>query len=325
MLTGYLANPTPMPVDIIFLDEAQDLSALQWACFREMAKDAKRIYMAGDDDQAIYGFIGGSEYGFLDHPADQEHLLGKSWRVPRAVGQQADAVIAKVGHRKAKAVEWMDKPGELSRWGLDAFTLPWRSLLADHQSIMVLARHRKGARNFSDDLKAVGIPHDLNGDGLKAWKEAKIAEAFLRLQAGEKVTVRQAMLVLNALDLPGDMLKGMRPRQTVGKTLLPSVDWKGSMVEMFGGFNAKKVKRYEAIRQLVNQDGLASLAKEPTVRVSTMHAAKGAEADLVIIVPECNGIVRRNILTPAEIRLAYVTMTRLVPRSDNYITHFFGG
>ena len=91
-------------------------------------------------------------------------------------------------------------------------------------------------------------------------------------------------------------------------------------------------KLYEAIRQLVNQDGLASLSKEPSIRVSTMHAAKGAESDLVIIVPECTAIVRRNILTPSEIRLAYVAMTRvkqqgiiLIPRSDNYITHFFGG
>jgi superfamily I DNA/RNA helicase len=63
-----------------------------------------------------------------------------------------------------------------------------------------------------------------------------------------------------------------------------------------------------------------------------MHAAKGAEADLVIIVPDCTTIVRRNILTPAEVRLAYVAMTRakkqcvvLTPRSDCFITHFFGG
>lgn len=332
MLTGYLADPTPLPVDVVFLDETQDLSVLQWLVFHALVKGVQRVYMAGDDDQAIYGFIGGSEYGFLDHPADKEFVLSQSWRVPRAVGEQADAVIAKVGHRKEKSVQWMDKPGELQRWGLDAFTLPWRSLMTDYKSIMVLTRHRKGARNFSDDLKAVGIPHDLNGDGIKAWKEAKIAEAFLKLQAGDKVTVRAALTMLNALEMPTDMLKGLKPRAMVTRALLPEVDFKTDLVSMFGGFTEKKVKRYEAIRQLINQDGLESLAKTPTVRVSTMHAAKGAESDLVIIVPECNSIVRRNILTPAEIRLAYVAMTRvkqqgiiLTPRTDNYITHFFGG
>jgi superfamily I DNA/RNA helicase len=63
-----------------------------------------------------------------------------------------------------------------------------------------------------------------------------------------------------------------------------------------------------------------------------MHAAKGAEADLVVIVPDCTTIVRRNMVTPAEVRLAYVAMTSakkqvvvLTPRTDCYITHFFGG
>lgn len=332
MLTGYLAEPVPLPVDVIFLDEAQDLSYLQWAVFHQLAKNAKRIYMAGDDDQAIYGFIGGSEYGFLDHPADQEHVISKSWRVPMGVGMAADKVIAKVSHRKQKNVQWMDKPGEFTRMNLDAFTLPWRDLLEQNKDIMVLTRHRKGARNFSDDLKAVGIPHDLNGEGLKSWKEAKIAETFLKLRDGGKVTVRQALNLMHELEIEPSMLKGLKPRQMVTKELLPLVPFKESFVELFGGHDQKRVKRYEAIRQLVNQDGVDALGKEPSVRVSTMHAAKGAEADLVIIVPECTSIVRRNILTPSEIRLAYVAMTRvkkqgiiLIPRSDNYITHFFGG
>ena len=332
MLTGYLDNPTPLPVDIIFLDEAQDLSILQMQVFHELAKNAKRIYMAGDDDQAIYGFIGGDEYGFLDHPSDQEHIISKSWRVPMEVGRAADQVIAKVGHRKAKAVEWMDKPGDLRRMNLDAFTLPWRSFMEDYKDVMILTRHRKGARKFSDDLKAVGIPHDLNGDGLKSWKEAKIAETYLKIKDGQKVTVRAALNMLQALDMESSVLKGMRPRQQVDPALFAGVDFNTSFVDLFGGFDQKKIKRYEAIRQLVNQDGLASLSKEPSIRVSTMHAAKGAESDLVIIVPECTAIVRRNILTPSEIRLAYVAMTRvkqqgiiLIPRSDNYITHFFGG
>lgn len=332
MLVEYIANPSPLPVDIIFLDEAQDLSEYQWMVFHELAKNAQRIYMAGDDDQAIYGFIGGSEYGFLDHPADKEHVISKSWRVPMEVGLAADNVIAKVQHRKQKNVQWMDKPGELRRMNLDAFTLPWRSLMSDYKDIMVLARHRLGARNFSDDLKAVGIPHDLNGEGIKSWKEAKLAETFLKLQDGQSVTVRAALNLLSALGLSGDVFRGMKPRAQINKSSLPFVDLQTSFVDQLGGFDKKKLKRYEAVRQLVNQDGLESLAKEPIVRVSTMHGAKGAEADLVIIVPECTSIVRRNLMTPSEIRLAYVAMTRvkkqgivLIPRSDNYITHFFGG
>ena len=56
-------------VDVAMLDEGQDNSPLMWRCFEKMVSGAQRVYMAGDDDQAIYTFIGASEYGFLDHPS----------------------------------------------------------------------------------------------------------------------------------------------------------------------------------------------------------------------------------------------------------------
>ena len=333
MLTCYLEDGPSMPVDVLFLDEAQDLSLLQWLVFHRLARDAKRVYMAGDDDQAIYTFIGGSEYGFLDHEFNNEIMLQKSWRVPQAVGEAADQIIHKVGHRKDKAVEWRKDTGDVQRINLDAFTLPWRTYLDRYKTIMVLCRHRKGARNFSDDLKAVGIPHDINGEGMGSWREARIIHTYYTLREGGHVTVKQALKLLDELELSGAALKGLKPRTRIDAALLKSVDFKApTWVQMFAGHDSLKIKRYEAIRQLVNNDGYGCLAKDPPIKVSTMHGAKGAEAELVIIVPECTGIVRRNILTPSEIRLAYVALTRtkkqavvLIPRSDSYITHFFGG
>lgn len=333
MLTGFLKSPSPLPCDVVILDEAQDLSELQWLIFELLCKNAERVYMAGDDDQAIYPFIGGSEYGFLDHKADEEHVLSKSYRVPREIGEVADRIIKKVGHRKAKAVHWRDAPGEVQRTNLDAFSLPWRRFLDEYKTIMVLTRHRLGARNFSDDLKTLGIPHDFGGEGIAAWKEAKIAETFLVLRDGGSVTVRAAKDMLKALDRPSDKLTAYKPRTKITRDLLPEVPWddKG-WVRNFGGDSERKLRRYEAIRKLVNNDGVEVLAKKPAIRISTMHAVKGDEAELVIIVPDCTAIVRQNMQTPGEIRLAYVALTRaqrkaviLIPRSDNYITHFFGG
>jgi DNA helicase-2/ATP-dependent DNA helicase PcrA len=332
MLVQYIEQDGPaLPVDVLILDEAQDLSELQWAVFHRLARDAQIVYMAGDDDQAIYPFIGGSEFGFLDHPVDEEHVIGKSWRVPQLIGEQADAIIQKIAHRKPKKAKWMDKEGRVTRMNHDAFSLPWRDLLAKYDSIMVLTRHRKGARGFSDDLKAVGVPHDANGEGLGTWPEARIIHTYYELREGRSVTVKQAMKLLAELEIQGKELQGLKPRAKVGVEKLPGIDFSTpTWVNYFAGDNRTKTKRYEAIRQLINQDGPESLVRPPRVRISTMHAAKGAEADLIIVVPECTSIVRRNVMTPAEIRLAYVTMTRakqdaivLTPRSDSYITHFF--
>ncbi len=40
--------------EAIFIDEAQDLSPLQWRLFDELKKYTKDMYLAGDDDQAIF-------------------------------------------------------------------------------------------------------------------------------------------------------------------------------------------------------------------------------------------------------------------------------
>ena len=42
------------PLKVLILDEAQDCTPLQWSVIYKMANKVKRIYLAGDDDQAIY-------------------------------------------------------------------------------------------------------------------------------------------------------------------------------------------------------------------------------------------------------------------------------
>ena len=53
-------------LSVSFIDEAQDLSPLQWDVAHIIEKHSDRIYCAGDDDQAIYKWAG----------ADVEHFIG---------------------------------------------------------------------------------------------------------------------------------------------------------------------------------------------------------------------------------------------------------
>ena len=42
---------------VIFVDEAQDLSLIQWAMINKIEKDTEcDVWVAGDDDQAIFGW-----------------------------------------------------------------------------------------------------------------------------------------------------------------------------------------------------------------------------------------------------------------------------
>jgi DNA helicase II / ATP-dependent DNA helicase PcrA len=70
--------------EAVFLDEAQDLSPLQWDVFFYIEGRSRRSYIAGDDDQAIYNFQGASSEIFINLEGTFDAQI-KSQRVPRKV------------------------------------------------------------------------------------------------------------------------------------------------------------------------------------------------------------------------------------------------
>jgi DNA helicase II / ATP-dependent DNA helicase PcrA len=60
MLSQFIANADQCcpRFKLTFLDEAQDLSPLQWDIAHILDKKSERMYCAGDDDQAIYRWAG---------------------------------------------------------------------------------------------------------------------------------------------------------------------------------------------------------------------------------------------------------------------------
>ena len=61
--------------DVIFIDEAQDLSPLQWKLFDILKTKTKDIYLAGDDDQSIFAWAGADVKRFLAEPAKEKTLI----------------------------------------------------------------------------------------------------------------------------------------------------------------------------------------------------------------------------------------------------------
>ena len=85
-----------------FIDEAQDLSPLQWKLYDKLKEKAEHIYLAGDDDQAIFAWAGADVKRFINEPA-QEKTLRYSRRVSQAVQMQSNFPISKImGLRKPK-------------------------------------------------------------------------------------------------------------------------------------------------------------------------------------------------------------------------------
>ena len=89
--------------EAIFIDEAQDLSPLQWKLFDELKKYTKDMYLAGDDDQAIFAWAGADVNRFIKEAADVEKVLKYSKRISKAVQERSEIPLSRIsGIRKQK-------------------------------------------------------------------------------------------------------------------------------------------------------------------------------------------------------------------------------
>lgn len=95
----------PGQPEVIFVDEAQDLTPLQLKLVRSWGLQAKWFVLVGDDDQAIFSFMGADPRVFIK-PSGYEKkeplVLDRSYRVPAEVLHYAQWVIHYVRHRHEK-------------------------------------------------------------------------------------------------------------------------------------------------------------------------------------------------------------------------------
>jgi DNA helicase-2/ATP-dependent DNA helicase PcrA len=120
MLVRYNSDFRPINAPVLMVDETQDLSPLQWSIIRQLAQGAKLVYMAGDDDQAIYVWGGADAHGMATYHTlwgGQIKVLAQSYRVPRAVHAMAQNVVSRIKQRHTKEYAPRDADGGINRYG----------------------------------------------------------------------------------------------------------------------------------------------------------------------------------------------------------------
>lgn len=85
----------------IIVDEAQDSSILELSLIRKWTARAEYAVLAGDSDQAIYGWRGADATAMVatEIPEEDNYKLTKSWRVPAPVHAAASAWIDQADFR----------------------------------------------------------------------------------------------------------------------------------------------------------------------------------------------------------------------------------
>ena len=159
---------------IVFIDEAQDLSALQWAFAERVMAKAEKIYLAGDDDQAICQSFGAAPEELVTYECAVEIPLEQSYRIPPRVHQflfSERGIVNRLKElfvRKDKA--WLarsvDQDEIAENEGLLA-PVHWNELpdliaAFPNKDWLIMAATHQSIGTISDSLKRLGVPHILS-------------------------------------------------------------------------------------------------------------------------------------------------------------------
>lgn len=336
MLLEYHAKGDPGDLDVVYVDEAQDLSKFQWEIVKKYAANAEKLVLAGDDDQSIYKFLGSDEYGFLDFPADEDVILTESHRCPTAVGERADEIIKSIERRKDKTVEWAKKQGSVREYSLNPSFLPWKEWHEGNETVMVLTRHRRQMYDVRKMLDEMYIPHTLGGKSTATSHLGHMIRVYLELRHGLR-EFRPAV-VGKMLDAMGERKMAREIRELgVGnqRTLTKAdvnIDWTtGAWPNLFTT-RKWELRQIDTLRKQINAFGLDVISSEPpNIDISTYHGSKGREADHVVLFTDCYPATwkEQEDNPDNEMRLAYVGLTRakknaiiIVPRTAMYLLAF---
>lgn len=119
MLEQFVKNNTTISFDVLFIDEAQDLSPLQWQMVRTLWSKAEKTYIAGDDDQAIFKWAGADVDHFiaLREEVDFIDTLDQSYRIPGGpIHELSQNIINRVDNRYEKPYMPRQEQGDLTHY-----------------------------------------------------------------------------------------------------------------------------------------------------------------------------------------------------------------
>lgn len=310
MLAEFVNMESPPHLDVLLVDEAQDLSALQWRVVELLARSARRVVVAGDDDQAIYRWAGADVEHMIDLPGDAR-VLDQSYRCPPVIQALAGGIIETVGRRRAK--EWRAREGE---GAVDhASSIDQVDLTGD--DILILARNEYILREqFEPELRRRGILYERRGKSSLSPTMMRDVQAWERFRRGETLLAGEVVQVLEHMSAGRGVKRGHKKLPGYGEE--EPVTYSELLRE---SILLTEAPWFEALDRLPQDDvsymrvalsNKARLTERPKIRLSTIHGAKGGQANHVVISREIAQRTWREmeVQPDDEARVWYVGVTR---------------
>lgn len=305
MLTRFCEVDHPVNVKVAFIDEAQDLSKLQWTVCQSAFRDCDEVVIAGDDDQAIFQWAGADTKSFLDLTG-KKVVLQKSHRLPRKIHELACKIVAPIQSRYPKEFSSRDEEG---------FVKKYRELqhvpTDDEGNWLWLARNTSSLKEIELLLRARHLIY-LSKSGCSVSAEhVRGIHLWELFRSGEPLLCADLQLVFS-------QIKGYRKakayidRQAKSSTVIsfsdlpepvPNVIWHDALTSI-------PVEQREYYLGILRAG--RKLSGIPRHTISTIHGSKGMEADNVVILSDMGKNTHDAYMKnpDSERRVFYVGVTR---------------
>lgn len=298
-LIKYVENGEALPVKVAMIDEAQDITALQWKVIDKAFRKAEKIIIAGDDKQSIYAYSG-ARPDFLIQLSKQfpvEHL-SKSYRIPYSVYKLSVAITNFIGEKTEQKAEPRMENGEGMIMQLNGLERILNFLDEscikndpDKTAWYILARNNCFLEEPKKILEEALIPY---------WT----AEGFF--MGGE--------IMKRLKDYENFKMEGYRdPKKKEDFQRKFGIE---DFTQPFTETNLFTEGRKWVYASYIEKYGLKKLEEmckwNPQVLVSTIHHVKGGEAKNVAIMLDTTRKTKGNVFEniDEELRILYVGVTR---------------
>ena len=291
-------------LDVLIIDEAQDLLPIQWKMVKKIMNKAGEIYIAGDDDQSIFKWAGANPEDLIGLQGER-YILDKSHRVPEAVHKIATKIINKVKNRIPKV--WVPKTRP-TQYGIipDAEGTShgtvthhvtrnsiYRQIEKDKGEWLVMTRDNYTLEQVADEMKTKGFYFSLHGQpsvsnkrltAIMAWTD--ISKNGKQISLDKIRTMYHYMTVKRGVayghkgltHADPDRLYGYEDLTVYHGLLIPRHRIWHHALDRMPAHEVTYIVSLLRRKEKLNQ--------EPRINLSTIHGAKGGEADNVALLAD---------------------------------------
>ena len=319
MIEEYVLRGEDIPLDALFIDEAQDLNFLQLRMKEKLMSNASETYIAGDDDQAIYSWSGVDPKHFIEMKGDVINLK-QSYRCAKSIHKVAMKIRDRIGFKRFKTWEPRPEEGKVLRHA----DLYFVRETAKGNWIM-MGRTKNICKRLTSFCREKGYYYATRYGNSVSEKRLVALQTWLDLQQGEVISLA-ALDKLYFYIAPKDRIERGKKEQ-LKRYIKENPTAKKEMVNIekiqsdWGLLVSTEMSWFDLFTNYPYEDKLyldsllrrgEDIFSRPRIRIETIHGMKGGEEDNVLLLLDMGKLAHDAYKRGEddEHRVWYVAVTR---------------